>query len=235
MKAKSYCNLLVLVFGSALVGCASYAPSLVKLNPSGPNIKKAVAGDLTLYVEEYATPEKSQRAFDTDMANESVLPLLISVENSSRDAYEVKAMDILVRGDAPLKALTVEETAGKAGRSGVGRALGWSMIVPIIAIPVAVAASAIHTSKVNDQIVHDFVAKSFTDGEIMPTKERSGFVFFELTDASTDLAKLTLEMTAKNITTGEFVKMATNLPARAVKTEPADKAEQVVQEAKSQE
>ncbi len=219
MKTHQYVGYFSLAIAFMLGGCASYAPSLVKLNPSGPNVAKAVAGDLTLYVDEYATVERSQRAFDTDMANEGVLPLLLQVENSGKQRYEVKTSNILLRGDKPLKSLTAEETAGKAGRSAVGRALGWSLIVPIISIPVAVAASAIHTSKVNDQIVHDLVAKSFSDGEIMPNKERSGFVFFELEDGAIELSKLTLELTARNIDTGEQLKIATALPSKTVKSE----------------
>lgn len=193
-------------------GCASYAPSLVRLNPSGPNVKKETKGDLSLYLDEYATPEKSERAFDTDLATQGVLPLMILVENNGQQPYEVKSMDIVVRGDTALKGLSPEETAGRAGRSAVGRALGWSLIVPIISIPVAVAASAIHTNKVNEQIVRDFAAKWFPDGVIMPNKELSGFLFFELEEGRKDLAGLTLEMAAKNVGTGEVVKISTPLP-----------------------
>ena len=176
MRFNRHSKLKVLVLGLIFSGCASYAPSLVKLNPSGPNVRKAVSGDLTIYVEEYATAEKSERAFDTDLATEGVLPLLINVEINGQQPYEVKAMDMGIRGATLLKPLTAEETASKAGRGAVGRALGWSLIVPIISIPVAVVASAIHTSKVNEQIVRDFAAKRFPDGVFMPNKEGSGFV-----------------------------------------------------------
>ncbi len=37
--------------------CASYTATLVKLDPAGPNVSKVAQGDLTLYIEEYATPE----------------------------------------------------------------------------------------------------------------------------------------------------------------------------------
>jgi hypothetical protein len=36
--------------------------------------------------------------------------------------------------------------------------LGWSMVVPIITIPLAIGASALHTGDVNQQIVRDFAA-----------------------------------------------------------------------------
>lgn len=212
MQRNRFSRFAMPLIGLIITGCASYAPSLVRLNPAGPNVKKATQGGLTVYVDEYATPEKSERAFDADLATQGVLPLMILVENNDQQPYEVKSMDFVVRSDMSLKGLSPEETAGRAGRSAVGRALGWSLIVPIISIPVAVAASAIHTSKVNEQIVHDFAAKWFPGGIIMPNKELSGFLFFELPEGRKDLAGLTLEMIGKNVGTGELVKISTPLP-----------------------
>lgn len=213
MKGSNIFKGTSLFMAMLVAGCASYTPTLAKLNASGPNIGKAVQGDLTLYVEEYATPEKSEKAFDTNLADEGVLPLLIQVENNGEQPYEVKTADMRVQGDAPLKAITPEEAASKAKRSAVGRAVGWSLIVPIIAIPIAVAASATHTSKVNKQIVQDFCQKAFQEGVIAPHKDQSGFLFFELDEGRKDLAGLRLELTAKNVTTGEVVTIAAPLPA----------------------
>ena len=164
-------------------------------------------------MQEYATPEKSQEAFDTKLAEEGVLPLLIQVENTGQEPYEVKATDIIVRGAAVLKSFTSEEAASKAERSAVGRALGWSLIVPIIGIPIAVVASAMHTSKINKQLVQDFAAKGFQDGIITPSKERAGFLFFELDKGRKDLSGLSLEMTAKNVVTGEPVMIVVPVPS----------------------
>jgi hypothetical protein len=195
-------------------GCASYAPVLTKLDPSGPNVSKQVNGDLTIYVEEYATPEKSEKAFDANLVEEGVLALLLSTENSGKGSYEIKTSDIVFsNGNAPLRALSAEEAASKAERSAVGRALGWSLIVPIISIPIAVAASAIHTSSVNDKIVQDFVAKRFQDGTINRNKQLSGFLFLELEEGRKDLSGLNLELAARNMTTGEIVTITTALPA----------------------
>ena len=213
MKGNNIFKGTSLLMSILVAGCATYTPTLAKLNASGPNIGKAVQGDLTLYVEEYATPEKSEKAFDTKLSEEGVLPLLIQVENTGEQPYEVKTADMRVQGDAPLKAITPEEAASKAKRSAVGRAVGWSLIVPIIAIPIAVAASATHTSKVNKQIVQDFCQKAFQEGVIAPHKDQSGFLFFELDEGRKDLAGLRLELTAKNVTTGEVVAIAVPLPA----------------------
>lgn len=206
--------LVTAFFGS---GCATYDPvvkgSPASLDPSKPNVAKAAKGDLTLYVEEYATQAKSEAAFDTRLAEEGVLPLLILIQNGAQHEHEVKATDIVLLGKTAVQGLTAEQAASKAERSAVGRALGWSMIVPIISIPVAVVGSAVHTSKVNKQIQQDFVAKRLADGVIAPSKDRSGFVFFDLESGRKDLSGLTLEMTARNMVTGEAVTIVTPLPA----------------------
>ena len=217
MGVKNGVRGIFLIAALCLAGCASYDPAVKglpsALDPSRPNVRKVEEGDLTLYVEEYATPEKSQVAFDTKMTDEGVLPLLIRVESRAQQDYEVKASQVVLRGQTPVKSLTPEEAAGKAERSAVGRALGWSLIVPIIGIPIAIAASATHTSKVNAQIAQDFSAKAFSDGTIMRNKERGGFVFFELEKGRKDLSGLSLEVTARNLVTNENLTIAAPLPA----------------------
>jgi len=121
-----------------------------------------------------------------------------------------------------LKSFTPEEAASKAERSAVGRALGWSLIVPIIGIPIAVVASAMHTSKINKQLVQDFAAKGFPDGIILPNKERAGFLFFELDKGRKDLSGLSIEVTARNQVTGEPVMIVA--PLRAVTFTPKREA-----------
>ncbi len=199
MKTNQLTGTLLLIIG-VLSGCASYSPSLVRLEPNGPQMTSQISRDLVLYVDEFATPEKSERAFDTSLVKEGVLPLLIQVQNKGQQPYQVKAMDILVldgNANKLLGALTPEQAAGRAKKNAITRAVGWSMIVPIIAIPAAVTASALHTNKVNKQIVQDFSAKAFSDGSIMPNRDRSGFLFFELPKGRKDLSGLTLQMTSK--------------------------------------
>ncbi len=45
----------VLVGFLTLAGCASYTPPLVRLSPSGPDVRKVEKGDLVLSAEEYGT------------------------------------------------------------------------------------------------------------------------------------------------------------------------------------
>lgn len=203
----------VLLTVALLWGCASYTPSLVKLDPTGPKAQSEAKNDVLVYVEEYATREKCQRAFDTDLSGEGVLPLLVLVRNNAGCPYEVTPKTFAVEaGDKELEALTVEQAVAKAKRGAVGRALGWSMIVPIISIPVAVVASAAHTGKVNQQIIQDFSAKAFPGGTIMPNREISGFLFFVLDKERKDLSGLRLRMTFRNTDTGEPLMITLPLP-----------------------
>ena len=218
MKRKMLLGSFLCMMAMSLISCATYTPSLVKMDPYGPNAGRETKGDLCLYVEEYATPAKSEKAFDTNLIKEGVLPLLVQVQNHGPHPYDLRPMNIVIReGDAVIKALTPEQAATKAKRNPVFRALGWSMIVPIVSIPVAVAASAVHTSKVNKQIRQDFTTKGLTAGVIMPNKEQSGFLFFELDKGRKDLSGLSLEVTARNETTGEFLTINTPLPAATFK------------------
>ena len=213
MKRNNIFQGISLFIACLVTGCASYTPTLVKLEPSGPNVTKTIKGDLTIYVEEFVSPSKSETAFDTDMAEEGVLPLLIQVSNGGEDPCEILAEDIIVRGDSVLKPLTPEVAADKASRSAVGKAIGWSLIVPIIAIPVAVIASASHTSKVNLKMVADFNAKAFQDASLQPNTDHTGFIFLELEEGMQDTSGLTLEMTVRNVGTGEVMIISAAVPA----------------------
>lgn len=219
VRNRTFCAVSLL--GTILLnGCASYAPSPARLDPSGSNVTKGVAGDLTVYVEEYGSSEKEEKAFDASLVKESVLPVLILVENAGKEPYELKVADISVKGATALRPLTPEEAAGRAKRAALPRALGWSLIVPIISIPIAVAASAIHTSKVNEQIVRDFAGKAFENGSIAPNKSHTGFLFFELDPGRKDLAGLFLELAARNAVTGERVTVVIPLPSATFKAAP---------------
>ena len=215
---RSAVCLLLLAIALNFHGCASYTPTLVRLIPSGPDTKKAENGDLTVYAEEFVTGEKSQRAFDANMPAEGVLPILISVENTGQKPFDVNVADVCLRGEKPFKLLAPEDAALRAQRGTAARALGWSMIVPIITIPFAIGASAIHTGDVNQQIVRDFVAKGLPDGAVLPNKEKSGFVFFESEGSHKDVVGMTLEVTVRNTDTGEPISV--QIPLSQTSKEP---------------
>jgi len=77
-----------------------------------------------------------------------------------------------------------------------------------------------HTTSVNTQIVNDFKAKSFPDGELVPRKERSGFLFYELEEGQKEISNARLELKARNLATGEIVTLAVPLPNVTTATSP---------------
>jgi hypothetical protein len=97
---------------------------------------------LRLSVEEFATQPKSPRFFDFDLTAKGVLALHVKVENVGQAVCDVSARDFAVGGTSTLRRLTPEEAATKAKRSAVGEAVGWSLIVPVVSIPVAALPNA---------------------------------------------------------------------------------------------
>jgi hypothetical protein len=205
-----------LVLALLFSGCgASYKPTLSRFDPVGTNSKKISVGDLTVYVEEYASAAKSIRAFDTDLAAAGILPILILVENNGPAAFDLKLQDVVIRRDQPLKALTPRNAAMSAERSAFGEAAGWSVaiapIAPVVA-PAAAALSAVETNRVNRQIDQDFSRKAFAGGSVEAGKRRSGFLFYQLEDKTPLLKGLILGLKATNLATNEMVSIDIALP-----------------------
>lgn len=176
-------------------GCATYTPSLAKIDNTGAGTSKQVSNSITAFADEYASKAKSEKVFDMNLRDDGVMPVLVTLQNGNKFAVDMKTMDIAMRdGSGTLKLLTPEEAATKAKKSSVGRAIGWSLIVPIIGIPIAATASVMHTNKVNRQILEDFTAKALTSGTIAPGKEVSGFLFFEVDKVRTDFPSLAVDV-----------------------------------------
>ena len=73
-----------------LCACGTtYKPTLIRFDPVGTNSRKAIVDNLTVYVEEYLSGGKSERAFDTNLAELNLLPLLVRIENNGSDSYHV--------------------------------------------------------------------------------------------------------------------------------------------------
>jgi hypothetical protein len=79
-----------------------------------------------------------------------------------------------------LHPISPKEAAEKIKRHSLGPALGWSLIVPIITIPVAVGASVGHTHRVNKRILQDVSNKALTELKLFPGDTTRGVVFFSL-------------------------------------------------------
>jgi len=215
MERRRMLQGLALCLVLCVAGCATYTPRVVGIpETAGPGVSTRVQEHLTLSVEAYASAEKSKSVFDTDLADKGIIPLLVTVQNAGQEPYQVHSTDFVLRdGDTVLQMLSPEEASRKAKRDAVGRAVGWSLIVPIIGIPIAATSSVLHTNKVNKSIVQDFTAKAFKDGGLKLHEKRSGFLFFALPKGQKALNVPRLDLTATNLATHDQVTLTTSLPA----------------------
>jgi len=165
---------------------------------------------------------KSEKAFDTDLRDDGVVALLVTVQNSNAQPLSVKGMDYVLRDGAnTLKLLSPEEAAERAKKSAAGRAIGWSLIVPIIGIPFAATASVLHTNKVNRQMREDFSAKNLATMTVAQGKDSSGFQFFESEKGRGDFSNLSLEIKGTLEGAADPVVVVTPIAPVMVKVDPA--------------
>jgi len=215
MKQNIITQALPLALAFTLVGCGPpYTPTILKLDPTGPNVWKQTVGDLTLYVEEYAAEGKWKEAFVLDLATEEVLPLLIKVTNSGKASYEVKSKDIVVRGQSILNRFDAEKAATKLQTSvlaatAVGAGTG-ILLLPLAPLFGGVLAASTYTR--NKQIIENLVDKKFEQGVILPHSSREGFLYFELYKDRKDLSNLIIELTARNTVTGRTLAISAPVP-----------------------
>lgn len=214
-----------------LGGCASYTPALVKTETAAASTAKAAQAGVTMYLEEYGSKDRAAKAFDANLVEDGVLPIFITLVNESGKTLIVDPMEITLRDETGLlKQLSVDEAVTKTKKNAWGRALGWSMIVPIISIPIAATASVMHTNKVNRQRFEDFTAKALVGAPLPASKEVSGFLFFEVDKVRSKWTGITLELKAKFDGAAGGVVISASVPtvslvsvAEAGKTEEAAK------------
>jgi len=222
MKQNIVTTGMSLALAFTLVGCAGHTPTVVKLDPTGPNVRKQTVGDLTLHVEEYAADGKGEKAFEYDLAVQEVLPLLIAVTNSGKASYEVKSDYFVVRGQSILKRLDSEVAAKKLHESvaaaAAGGMLGSLVLLPLG--PLIAAGAAASTSSQNKRITEVLATKKFKEGVILPHNNREGFLYFELYKDRKDLSNLVIELTARNTVTGRTLVISALVPPVSLKRKP---------------
>ena len=97
MKPIVKSKFILLAMSMIFSGCtASFEPrvSSSDLAKSRLPTAKEIKSGLEVSVEEYASPHKSRRAFDADIAPHGVLPLLLRVENKGTDNYKIQRSQI---------------------------------------------------------------------------------------------------------------------------------------------
>lgn len=209
-KRRSFGTLL---FALTLVSCeTAYRPTLRRLDPVGSNSTKVSAENLVAYVEEYATPNKSERAFDANLAEAGILPVLLLLENRGKTPYQITEIELRDEKGHALKQLGADEAASQVSRGGFREAVGWSLVVPIVTIPLAAGLSAAHTVGVNSEISRDIKRKTFEQENLKESAQRSGFVFYQLESDRRKLGGLLLVIQALNLGTNHLISVSSPLP-----------------------
>ena len=212
-------KLKVLAIGLLFTGCASFEPGLRYQDltrPRQPTVKETQEG-LEVSVEEFASANKSQQAFDTDIAPYGILALLLKVENSGTQTYRVQERTISAYlGNESLPSISGERAASQGSDSEyAGKALGWTLLTGPLAIllwPATVAGSAAHTASVNRRIEQHFESMRFNDSLLKPNQSAAGFLYFKLPSGVKKLENLRVEVIPSEDQTGRRLSFTLPMP-----------------------
>ena len=199
--------------------CASFEPGMRYqdlMRPRQPTVMQVQDG-LEVSIEEFATAQKSQQAFDADVAPYGILPLLLKVNNGGTQSYRLREHEVSVfLGNASLASLSGERAASQSANSEyAGKALGWTVLTGPFAIllwPATIAGSASHTAAVNRRIEQHFESMKFNDALLRPNQSTAGFVYFKLPSGIKKLENLRVEVTPSEEQTAKQVSYSLSLP-----------------------
>jgi hypothetical protein len=189
------------------VNCARFQPSLDKqVLFGGTRIPTVVQnqGNITVSVEEFASADKSKRAFDSDVVSSGVLPILFRIDSKNDTTFKVPADSIKAYIDDQVLSVLDGETAARqaATRDYVGRALGWTLLAgpfAILAWPGTIVGSAVHTRNVNSRIIRHFETLEFKGAMLRPNQPVSGFIYYQVPADEKFLQSLAESKTLSNL------------------------------------
>lgn len=222
MKFEMADRLLSLIVATCLCcasGCASFEPGLRYQDLARarqPTVKETKEG-LEIYVEEFASANKSRQAFDADVAPSGILPILLKIENNGTHTYRIQERVVSAyMGNHLLASLGGESAASQSANSEyAGKALGWTVAAGPFAIllwPVTIGASAAHTASVNRRIEQHFESLRFNDALLKPNQTAAGFIYFKLPSGVSKLEKLRIEVAPSEETSGNKLEFVLPLP-----------------------
>ena len=198
-------------------GCASFEPVLHFSNltkPREPTVKETQEG-LEVSIEEFVSKDKSEAAFDADIAPHGILALLLRVENGGTQAYWVREAGVSAYiGADSLPSVTAQSAAKQGADKGyLGRALAWTLASgPLTIVPIIVGSVA-HTAAVNRRIEAHFERLRFTESLVKPNQMMTGFFYFKLPSGTKRLENLRVEVTPSEEQTGNPLSYKLTLPS----------------------
>lgn len=219
MPLRIFIKIPVLAASLVFIGCASFEPGLRYqdlMRPRQPTVKETQQG-LELSIEEFASKNKSQQAFDADIARYGILAILFKAENGGAKTYRIQEQTISVYlGEESLPSISGEKAASQGANSEyVGKALGWTALAGPFALflwPATITGSAAHTASVNRRIEQHFESMRFNDAVLKPNQSAAGFLYFKLPAGVDKLENLRVEATPSEEGTGDRLPYKLILP-----------------------
>ena len=192
---------LALLFLAA--GCASFHP-----NPT-PNVSldkfqyKETEKGVTIGIDPYFAPVKTQSVFDNDFEDHEMLALLLDAQVPELGEYEIKNTALVLTDDAGKKMVPCGwQQAGQCVGRGYGYAVLWFFGTGFPGLFI----SAAHTASVNIAIENDLKAREFVWGPVKE-KEAKGFAYFNMESYKhKSPAQMKAHITVENIKTKEPIK-----------------------------
>jgi hypothetical protein len=168
----------------ALGGCAATPPppaSVAAPDASGTQVLTATERGVTVRAEPVVDPARQRRDLGADLAARGVVPVLVTVENASGAAIDLRARDFFLEvGEARTRAVS-PATVGSAIGEGAGMTAAGIAGAALLGLPGMLAASAA-TSQGNQARMHRqgeaYAAIGLPDGAVAPGAAIRGYVFF---------------------------------------------------------
>ncbi len=199
---NSFIVRLILLSGFLFSGCAStFDPriSASDVKRAGLPTVREVREGVEVSLDEYVSPHKSRKAFDSDIAPNGVLAILVRVENKGTGNYKIRRNQVRAAFDGqPLPPLHGYEAA----KQGALRNATWNALVNTAAIgplamffwPATMAGSATQTKNINQRIEHHFESLELIDTLLKPDETAAGFAFFKISEGSKRIENLNAEV-----------------------------------------
>ena len=181
-----------------------------------PTIKQEQEG-VSVSIEEFASRKKSLQAFDSDLADHGILPLLMRIDNNSSAIRRIRQIDVnAALAGVPLQAVYGEQVADQAATSEyAGKAAAWTLATGPLAIgfwPATIAGSAAHTAGVNRRIRQHFANMELVDTILKPRQSVAGFVYFRMPSKTNQLENLDVSVDTADEQSENWLKFTFKLP-----------------------
>jgi hypothetical protein len=186
----------ILICCLSVTGCATLTmpPNVPVDNVSKYNLSVEKEG-LAIAVDPFFEKDRLKRFFDTDLLDNGILPIMIVVENNSKnDGYilDKNSFSIAMKSQPTSDSEKTTDPSISLNRkeidalnySAIGL-IGTSLIIgpPILLVPGLIADFYAGKKYVDNRKINDnLLKKAFIDKTVYPNDSHSGFVYFKLKD-----------------------------------------------------